>query len=371
MDSFGLFKISNTVTSATVLGVGLEDIVGFQRGSPELSQSMLLGAVDGLQGTLIGKINGKLSALRQSIEAIGEVPERGVSILNIFRQQEIPVMTLLDKLREMPVNEDPVLYLINRGFPKDFLEKLGLHEGMSKGECQEILSRHFQEILEKVGVESGVRNLGKLAVHGEDHYRKRSAGLELASTITRGMSDIAAKPMGWIAHGVVSVAAKLFKIDPDKLPDTQTVKAVSAAAALVLTICIPTCPPLAIAVGVMFGVFLLFRGVSAILELANESFAKSCLEGKNDAWTQFCSNLSRKISVTMDDVAPAAAPVVGIMIPGTIGQVFTAAGQGIPESTGVASTTVPADEASPPPSSIPVRPAVPPVVTRPTVPDVD
>jgi hypothetical protein len=379
------FRVRNTAVLAMTLGVGISDVVRLRRGSPVISRQMgsdnlaSSNAVNESRGILTRKINEKLSSLRQSIEAIGEVPERGVSILNIFRRQEIPVMTLLDELREMPANEDPVLYLIDRGFPKDFLEKLGLHEGMSKGECQEILSRHFQEILEKVGVESGVRNVCKLAVNGEDHYRKRSAGLKLASTITRGISDIAAKPMVWMARGVVSIVAKSFGIDPSKLPETQTVKAVTAVAIPTLAICIPLCPPLAIAVGVMFGVFLLFKGTSSILESVDKAFVRSRLEGKDDGWNQFCSNLSQKILETMDDVAPAAMAALGVVIPGTTGQILAAAAEETlpetPEDVAAARSpvAVPVDRNPPAPTgeASPTSLPVPPVVIRLTVPDVD
>jgi hypothetical protein len=377
------FRVRNTATLAAALGVGVSSIVRSRRGSSELSQLMSSSAVNVLRGNLTDKINEKLSALQQSIEAIDEGSERGVSILDVLRQSEIPVMTLLDELKNIPSsNKDPISFLKGQGFPEDFLEKLGLQEGISKSECQEILSRHLQGVLRGVGINEGVRNLCKLAVHGEEHYRNRSSALKAASTATHGISNIAAKPMVWIAYGAVNLVAKIFSMDSSKLPDTQSVKAISAVAAAALAICISICPPIAIAVGVMYGVFLLFRGISSLLELANESFAKSCLEGKDDAWSQFFSNLSRKILETINSVAPAVATLVGAIIPGTTGQILEAAAEGegsldvsegeaVPEKP----ATVPAKENSAPSrSEAAPAPQIPPslagtgapVVTTPT-----
>jgi hypothetical protein len=307
----GDLRVGNTTVLAAALGIK-ESVVSPRAGSSTLSCSMSSGALRGLRDTLMDKVSEKLSSLQKSIGALVEGPERGVSILNVFRQAGIPVITLLDELRSMPdSNKDPISFLKERGFSESSLEKLGLREGMSKCKCQEILGQHFQEILKEVGVDSGVRNLCKLAMYGEDYYRKLSSKLKAASAIADKVADIVAKPILWIARGVTNALGK----DSGQWSDAQTVKAVASAAGLLAAICIPLSSSLAVATGVMFGVFLLLKGVSALLKSIDEAFVKTCLEGKKSTWEQFFSDLFRKISETVDDVAPAAMAVAGIVAP--------------------------------------------------------
>ncbi|MDR0444915.1 MAG: hypothetical protein LBG98_01335 [Puniceicoccales bacterium] len=317
-------RIGNTMVLAAALGIK-ENVVSSQAGSSALSHSMSSSALHDLQDTLTDRVDEKLSSLKKSIGAIVEGPEKGISILNVLRQSKAPVMMLLDELRNMPnSNTNPISFLKEQGFPENLLEKLGLHEGMSKSECQEILGQHFQEILRGVGVSSGVRNLCKLAIRGEDYYRNLSSKLKVASTITGGVANIITKPIFWIARGVAKASGK----DAGQWSEENIMKSVATVTSFVVTTCVSLCPPLAIAAGVMFGVFLLSKGVSALLELINEAFVKTCLEGKEDAWDRFFFNLFRKIAETVGDVMPSAMVIAGIGISGEAGQVLRAAGQG-------------------------------------------
>jgi hypothetical protein len=322
MDGSGDIRVRNTVTFAAALGIGLSSGTARpRRGSSEVSQGMAADslissdAAHSLQATLADKIEGRLSLLQQSIEAIGKVPERGVSILNILRQSEIPVMTLLDKLRDMPANGDPLSFLKEQGFPEILLERLGLCEGMSKSKCQEILSRHLQNVLEKVGINSGVRSFCKLAVHGEDYYRNLSSGLKLCSTIAEGISNIAAKPIALIARAFGR-----------ELSANQEMAAMAMATTATVILSSFICPPLAVGIGVAFATFLIFKGLSTLFELIDQSFARNCLEMREGSWNEFFSNLSQKISKAIDDIAPAAMAVAGNFIPGA-GQVLQIATQ--------------------------------------------
>jgi hypothetical protein len=312
------YRVMNEVALATTLGVS-ESIICSRTGSQGISQLMSSRAVHELQGALNGAIDEKVSSLRAAIANTRESTKRGVSALAVLRQNDVSVVAVLDALRRgIPPGEDPVTYLTTvQRFPIPLLERLGLHKDMSKRECQEMLGRHLRGVLERIAGDSDVRGLVvagdldvrglvKLAIYGEEHYRNLSLAFKLCSTVANGISNIASKPITLISSAFGR-----------KLSAKQETAAMTGAAMAMVTLFGFTCPPLAIAIAVTFSVYLLFKGIGSLFELADQSFASSCLEGKEGGWSHFLSQLSQGISKTIDDIAPAAAKAtMSSLIPG-------------------------------------------------------
>ncbi|MDR0728269.1 MAG: hypothetical protein LBF21_01485, partial [Puniceicoccales bacterium] len=275
-------------------------------GSQTLAQSMASGADEDLRHTLLEQINAKAQSIRASIEAIPEeASERGVAILAALRKAETPVMSLMDELRNAPSSQDPVAYLQTQKLDKDFLKALRLREGMSKIECQEILSQHLESVLKEVGIDSGIRSLCKLAVHGENHYRDLSSRLKIVSTFVDGIANFAA---------TLIQKASGKEIDPHK-----ATAALLGAAALLIVMGGPYYYIPAIIVGALVGLCLLAKAVSFLIEKINENFAQSILKGQDPSWNQFFSDVFQEANERLADVMEVAAQAAVPLIPGRLG----------------------------------------------------
>ncbi|MDR2377215.1 MAG: hypothetical protein LBD54_00435 [Puniceicoccales bacterium] len=304
-------------------------------GSQTLAQSMASGADEDLRRTLLEQIDAKAQSIKQSIEAIPEeASERGVAILAALRKAETPVMSLMDELRNAPGSQDPVAYLQKQKLGKDFLKTLGLREGMSKTECQEVLSQHLESVLKEVGIDSGIRSLCKLAVHGSNHYRDLSSRLKIVSTVADGIANLGAT----LIQKTAGLLGK--EITPDK-----TTKTLLGAAALLIVVGCSCCPPLAIAVGVLAGLCLLAKAVSFLAEKINENLAQSILKGQDPPWNQFCSDVFQKADERLADVVEVAGQAATPLIPGHLGDALRrgAAGEAPPPSAPPTEDELPAD----------------------------
>jgi len=312
------FHVRNTAALAAAIGIedmpaAAERLLRSSMGSSVIAHSMSAEVEDSLRSLLREKIAAKAEMIQEGLNAATEeTSERGVAILNVLREAETPVMTLLDALREMPSrSRDPISFLKSQKIDENFMKTLGLREGMSRSECQEVLERHLGTVLQEVGIRSGVRNLCKLAVHGENYYHNLSDRLKLVSTIADGIANLCSTL-------VVKAAALLGKgVDPEK----TTKVFLGAAAALIVTGC-AFCPPLAIAAGVVTGVFLLAKAVSALTGRINENLAQSVLEGRDTPWSQFFSGVFQDAGGVLGDAVDAAGKAAAPLVPGQLGKLL-------------------------------------------------
>ncbi|MDR3143688.1 MAG: hypothetical protein LBT57_02480, partial [Puniceicoccales bacterium] len=311
------FRVRNTAALAAAIGADIIDIHGAIQlfhsslGSQTLARSMASGIDDALHQTLRDKIALKVQSIKESIESISKgTPERGIALLNVLRNAETPVMTLLDELQNAPSSPDPVTWLLQaRKLDKYFLKALGLREGMARAECREILSRRLESVLKELGIDSGIRSLCKLAIWGEDHYRELSSRLKLVSTIADGIANLEAT--------LIQKTADL--LGKDIRPDRRTKSLLGAAALLVVVGC-ACCPPLAVAIGILIGICLLSKAVSFLVEKIDENLVQSILKGQDPSWKQFFSDVFQEADARLADMAELAGRAALPLMPASFGE---------------------------------------------------